>query len=77
MEFPQLIFLPQQAGAFEVDSMLRLDEAQSVFVPHLQPTQFCLADDVANVLRHQINFLLTGVGPNDYTELRELLLKGG
>jgi len=54
--------------------MLRLNEAQSVFVPHLQATQFCLANDVANVLRHQINFLLTGIGPNDYTELREVLL---
>jgi hypothetical protein len=65
MEFPQLMFLPQQAGIFDVDSMLRLDEEQSVFVPQLQPLQFGLADDVANVLRHQINFLLTGVGPND------------
>ncbi len=71
------VFLPQQAGVFEVDSMLRLDEAQSVFVPHLEARQFCLADDVANVLRHQINFLLTGVGPNDYTELREVLLNDG
>jgi hypothetical protein len=74
MEFPHLLFLPQQAGVFDVDSMLRLDETQSVFVPHLQATQFCLADDVANVLRHQINFLLTRTGPNDYTELREVLL---
>lgn len=74
MEFPQLMFLPQQAGVFEVDSMLRLDEVQSVFVPHLEATQFCLADDVASVLRQQITFLLTGIGPNDYTELREVLL---
>jgi hypothetical protein len=74
MEFPQLMFLPQQAGIFDVDSMLRLDETQSVFVPRLDPRQFCLADDVANILRHQINFMLSGVGPNDYTELREILL---
>ena len=39
-----------------------------------QATQFCLADDVANLPRHQINFLLTGIGPNDYTDLREVLL---
>jgi len=77
MEFPQLMFLPQQAGVFDVDSLLRLDEAQSVFVPHLQATQFCLADDVADVLRHQINFLLTAIGPNDFTELREVLLNDG
>jgi hypothetical protein len=74
MEFPQLMFLPRQAGVLDVDSMLRLDEAQSVFVPHLDATQSCLGDEVANVLRHQINFLLTGIGPNDYTELREVLL---
>ena len=54
--------------------MLRLDEAQSLFVPHLEATQFCLGDEVTTVLRHQINFLLTGTGPNDYTELREVLL---
>ena len=57
-----------------MDSMLRLDEAQSVFVPHLEAKQFCLGDEMANILRHQINFLLTGIGPNDYTELREILL---
>ncbi|MGA3027900.1 MAG: hypothetical protein ABSF98_24355 [Bryobacteraceae bacterium] len=74
MEFPQLMFLPQQAGVFEVDSMLRLDEVKSVFVPHLDAKQFCLCDDVANILRHQISFLLTGIGPNDYTDLREFLL---
>ncbi len=64
----------REPGVFDEDRMLRLDEAQSVFVAHLQATQFCLADDVANVLRHQIKFLLTGAGPNDYTELREVLL---
>jgi hypothetical protein len=74
MEFPQLLFLPQQAGIFDVDSMLRLDESQSVFVPRLDARQFCLADDVASILRNQINFMLTGAGPSDYTELRETLL---
>ncbi len=52
----------------------KMNEVQSVFVPHLRPTQFCLDDDVANILRHQMDFLLTGLGPNDYTELREVLL---
>ena len=35
MEFPQLMFLPEKTGVFPVDSMLRLDETQSVFIPHL------------------------------------------
>lgn len=74
MEFPQLMFLPEKAGVLAVDSMLRLDEAQSVFVPHLDPKEFCLSDEVATILRHQLVFLQTGVGPNEYTELREVLL---
>lgn len=74
MEFPQLMFLPAQAGVFSVDSMLRLDETQSVFVPHLDPRQFCLGDEVVALLRHQLAFLHTGLGPNEYTELREFLM---
>ena len=30
MEFPQLMFLPRHSGLFTVDSILRLDECQSV-----------------------------------------------
>jgi hypothetical protein len=75
MEYPQLMFLPKKAGLFDVDSLLRLDELQSVFTPHLNPTKFALADDVSNILRDQIQFLLTGKGPNEYTLLREELLR--
>ena len=31
-------------------------------------------DEAANVLRHQLAFLQTGIGPNEYTDLREFLL---
>ncbi len=75
MEFPQLMFLPSMPGIFEVDSLLRLDEVQSVFTPHLEPKKFALSDEVAAILRQQIAFLLTGEAPADYAELRELLLK--
>lgn len=74
MEFPQLMFLPRLAGIFEVDSLLRLDEVQSVFTPHLDARQFALADDVAIILRQQLNFLMTGEASAEYLELRELLL---
>ena len=74
MEFPQLMFLPEHAGVFAVDSLLRLDEVQSIFVPHLEARQFCLGDDVTGILRHQLAFLQTGIGPNEYTELREVLM---
>lgn len=74
MEFPQLMFLPARAGLLNVDSLLRLDELQSVFTPNLDPTQHALGDEVANILRGQLQYLLTGAGPSFYTELRELLL---
>ena len=74
MEFPQFMFLPKKPGLLEVDSLLRLDELQSVFTPHLEATQNALGDETTKVLRGQIAFLLLGMGPSDYTELRELLL---
>ncbi|MCA9423261.1 MAG: hypothetical protein KC592_19735 [Nitrospira sp.] len=75
MEYPQLMFLPKESGLFQVDSLLRLDELQSVFTPHLEPAEFAMTDDIATILRDQIQFLLTGKGPNEYTLLREELLR--
>jgi hypothetical protein len=74
MEFPQLMFLPDEAGLLDVDSILRLDELQSVFTANLEPSQFALGDEPAGILRGQIQYLITGTGPSFYTELRELLL---
>jgi hypothetical protein len=74
MEFPELLFLPARPGFLEVDSILRLDELQSVFTPNLQATQLALSDEVSGVLRGQLQYLLTRSGPTAYTELRELLL---
>jgi hypothetical protein len=75
MEFPQFIFLPQKAGLLKVDSLLRLDELQSVFTPHLDATQYSLGNDLTEILRGQIAYHLLGTGPSDYTELREMLLE--
>jgi hypothetical protein len=75
MEYPQLLFLPKKPGLLEVDSILRLDELQSVFTPQLQASQVALGDDVCSVLRDQVQFLITEKGPNTYTELREIILK--
>jgi hypothetical protein len=74
MEFPQLMFLPARPGFLEVDSLLRLDELQSVFTPNLDPTRLALGDEASKVLRGQLQFLFAGTGPTEYTELRELLL---
>jgi hypothetical protein len=71
MEFPQLLFMPKTAGF--VDSFLRLDEPQSVFVPHLEATDCSLDTGVQDVLKDQLRFLLTGEG-HAYTELRQILL---
>jgi hypothetical protein len=43
-------------------------------VPHLDARQFCLGDEVAIILRHQLAFLEIGIGPNEYTDLREVLM---
>ncbi|NGZ11641.1 MAG: hypothetical protein CV088_20095 [Nitrospira sp. LK70] len=75
MEYPQLMFLPKRAGLFEVDSLLRLDELQSVFTAHLTPEKFTLADEVATILCDQVQYLFTQKGPNDYTLLREEMLR--
>jgi hypothetical protein len=75
LEFPQLMFLPKQAGLLDMDSLLRLDELQSVFTPHLDPTQHALCDDLARLLRDQFQFVVTQQGPNFYTEMREMILE--
>jgi hypothetical protein len=74
MEFPQFLFLPKKAGLFEVDSFLRLDELQSVFTRHLEPTQHALGEEVLRIFRGQVAYLFAGVAPSEYTDLRELLL---
>jgi hypothetical protein len=74
MEYPQLLFLPKRPGLFQVDSVLRLDELQSVFIAHLDPTDFALKPDLESILLDQVQYLLTQRGPNSYSELRQLLL---
>lgn len=75
LDFPQLMFLPQKNGPFTVDSMLRLDECQSVFTAHLKHTGFRLSDDVTNLLRWQLKFLFTGEYDENYAVYRELMLE--
>ena len=78
MEFPQFVFLPKKSGLFEVDSLLRLEELQSVFTPHLTPTQYSLGDEALTILRQQFQSLILGDEKTDSTKeyriLRELLL---
>lgn len=75
MEFPQFMFLPRKTGLLHVDSLLRLDELQSVFTPHLDATRYSLGDDLTEILQGQIAYLLVGARESNYTELREMLLE--
>lgn len=74
MEFPPLMFLPKCVGLFQVDSLLRFDECQSVFTPHLKPTGFALSDDLKKLIRSQVIHLLTGEYGGDYEFYREAVL---
>ncbi|MDP9268685.1 MAG: hypothetical protein M3P27_10245 [Acidobacteriota bacterium] len=74
VEYPQLLFLPKKAGLLDVDSILRLDELQSVFTPHLESLAFSVGAEVQSMLKDQLAFLITAKGPNTYTELREEIL---
>ena len=69
------MFLPKQAGVLTVDSVLRLDECQSVFTPHLEHSGYGLTEHVRNLLRSQLQCLLTGEYSGDFADYREELLK--
>ena len=69
------MFLPAQAGVLDIDSILRLDECQSVFTPHLEQTGFGLVEHARTLLLSQFQFLLTGQYSGDYADFREELLK--
>ena len=75
LEFPQLMFLPKQSGLLEVDSVLRLDECQSVFTPHLEHSGFGLKEPIRSLLLSQLHCLLTGEYSGDFADYREELLK--
>jgi len=77
MEFPQLMFLPARVGLLDVDSLLRLDELQSVFTPHLEASEFSLGDEVAanfawsTTLCDRSNraYTLHGIAPTPFGQL--------
>lgn len=73
LEFPQLFFLPK-AGGLAVESLLRFDEMQTIPVPGLEPTEWCLGDEVQKILKSQLQFLMTG-STGYYSDLREILLQ--
>ena len=72
LEFPEFLFLPG-SGPLELDSLLRLDELQSVGTVNLTPTDFCLVEEVENVFRSQVSLYFTGLCGKDFLEYRDTL----
>ena len=73
LEYPHLMFLPEKSGLLEVDSVLKLDECQSVFTPHLQPLQYALGKDLQDLLSWQLRFLFFNEVVQPYLDLEKLL----
>jgi hypothetical protein len=74
LEFPEFMFLPRETGFLEVDSLLRLDELQSVFTPKLDPLRYALEDEPTDMLRDQLQILVTGRTRPYHNDMRALLL---
>lgn len=75
LEYPQFLFLPAAGGPLYVDSILRLDEIQSVFATNLEPLPFRFTEDVLDIFLGQLAFFLGGQLPNAFTLWREELAK--
>lgn len=73
LKYPQLLFLPKRAGLFEVDSIVRLDECQSVFTNHLKPADFRLNPQIRDLLQSQFLYLFDRAKGGKYTECKEFL----
>jgi len=73
LEYPQFVFLPLERGLFKVPSLLRLDECQSVFTPHLEPTKFRLSEKIRALLRSQLAYLLDSQDGQSYVDHKNLL----
>jgi hypothetical protein len=73
LEFPQLLFMPKHEDVLKVDSVLRLDECQSIPVNGLRPMSLSLSKDVKALLRSQFSFLVNGLYEGDYQVYRDLI----
>jgi hypothetical protein len=74
LEYPQFLFLPK-GGPLMVDSLVRLDEIQSVTESQLNPTGFGLAKEVHDIFRSQVSFFLSGLSGKEFTDWASELRK--
>lgn len=73
MEFPHLFFIPKESGIVR-NSLCRLESIQSVYKPHLKPTNLRLSDEATNIFLGQVDFFMTGKYAGDYQTYREILM---
>jgi len=74
LEFPEVFFLPEEAGALDQDSLLPLYRLTNAYQSHLEPSEWKLKEPVLRVLQGQVRFYLTGEYAGDYRSAREMLL---
>jgi len=74
LEYKHLLFLPA-GDALPVDSILRLDEVQSVFSARLDSTGITLHKDVKDLLRSQLQCMINNEHSGYYQLYRDEILK--
>lgn len=75
LEYPQFCFIPK-CGPFTKDSLIRLDEVQSVAIQNLEHTGFSLSQEAVSVFRSQVSFFMGGSDGGDFAGYRDLLASG-
>jgi hypothetical protein len=73
LEFPQFFHLPK-AVPFDKESLLRLDSVFHSFLAHLEPTQWALSEPALEIVRSQVQSLISGTIGGAFKEVRDILL---
>jgi hypothetical protein len=72
LKYPQILFLPQKSGVIEVDSLLRLDECQSVFTNQLEAIPFEFSKPIKEVLQSQFLYLFNETDDDVFSTFRDM-----
>jgi hypothetical protein len=73
LEFPHFMFLPRDVF-IPKDSLLRLDSIHHTFHPHLEPKQYALAPEIAEILLGQLERIFSTGNGDAYVIARDILL---
>jgi len=68
------MFLPEKAGGLQLTACFGSTRFSPFSCHILMRSSTAWAMRLPPVLRNQLAFLQTGLGPNDYTDLREFLI---